>query len=281
VNEEFCDPTGCGQNFQNGTIYWSRATGAHVVRGALRDEWAAWGLQTTLGYPTTEEFCDTSGCGQHFQNGSIYWSPATGAHVVRGALRDEWALTGWQTGLGYPVTEEFCDPTGCGQHFQNGSVYWSRATGPHAVRAAIRDRWAASGWQTGLGYPVSEQFCDTSGCGQHFQNGSIYWSAVTGAHAVRGALRDEWAALGWQTGLGYPTTEEFCGLRAGGCGQHFQNGSVYWSPATGAHEVTGAIRDLWAAGRAEAGTLGYPTSDPVRRYPAGVVQNFQHGQLRA
>ena len=47
-------------------------------------------------------------------------------------------------------------------------------------------------------------------------------------------------------GLGYPTSGEICGLRDGGCYQGFQGGAIYWSPATGAHGVLGAIRDAWA-----------------------------------
>ena len=94
-----------------------------------------------------------------------------------------------------------------------------------------------------------------------------------------GTIRDRWAALGWENGpLGYPTTGEIFGLRAGGCGQVFQGGTIYWNPATGAHPVWGAIRDRWAALGWENGPLGYPTTDerPVR---GGVEQRFQGGVL--
>ena len=75
-----------------------------------------------------------------------------------------------------------------------------------------------------------------NGCFQHYANGSIYWTPGTGARAVIVEIRDQWAATGWELGvLGYPTSDSSCGLVGGGCFQEFQGGSVYWSPATGAH----------------------------------------------
>ena len=47
------------------------------------------GLSDQLGYPTTNEQTTTDGIGRynHFQKGSIYWSPTTGAHEVFGLIR--------------------------------------------------------------------------------------------------------------------------------------------------------------------------------------------------
>jgi GH25 family lysozyme M1 (1,4-beta-N-acetylmuramidase)/uncharacterized protein with LGFP repeats len=291
TTDEFCGliSSGCGQHFSNyASIYWSPGTGAHYVRNAIRGKWAATGWEHNLGYPTTDEFCGliSSGCGQQFSNNaSIYWSPATGPHFVRGAIRGEWAATGWETKLGYPTTDGFCGLTssGCGQHFSNyASIYWSPATGAHFVRGAIRGKWAATGWEHNLGYPTTDEFCGltNSGCGQQFSNNaSIYWSPATGAHFVRGAIRGTWAATGWETKLGYPTTDGFCGLTSSGCGQHFSNyASIYWSPATGAHEVQGAIRGAWAAAGWEHGRYGYPIGSA---YLSGAqwLQRFQGGTI--
>jgi uncharacterized protein with LGFP repeats len=107
----------------------------------------------------------------------------------------------------------------------------------------------------------------------------VYWSPGSGARVVVGAVRDRWAAQGWETGpLGYPVTDERCGLRDGGCFQLFQRGSVYWSPGSGARVVVGAVRDRWAAQGWETGLLRYPVSDeyPV---PGGRAQRFQGGSL--
>src|SRR5262245_59558107 len=62
-----------------------------------------------------------------FQNGSIYWSPATQAHEVHGAIRVKWAgLRGTDGFLGFPTTDETGTPDGRGRynHFEHGSIYW-------------------------------------------------------------------------------------------------------------------------------------------------------------
>ena len=119
------------------------------------------------------------------------------------------------------------------------------------------------------------------GCrAQHFQGGSIYLTAATGSHVIGGAIRDAWAAQGWQNGLlGYPTSDNICGLRNGGCGQLFQDGRIYWSPATGAFPVRGLIGNAWAAQGYEAGRLGYPTSPEVR-FRGYVRQEYQGGTIQ-
>lgn len=270
------------------SVYWSLGTGAHPVWGAIRNEWSATGREGNLGYPVTDEICGLrgGGCAQQFSNNAaVYWTPATGAHAVTGAVRSRWAALGAETGpLGYPTTGVFCSlvRSGCGAHFQGGSIYWSPTTGAHSVSGAIQDKWAATGWETNLGYPVTDQTCGLRGhgCAQQFSNNAaIYWTPSTGAHLVRGGIRGTWAALGWENGrLGYPTTDELCGLVRGGCSEQFQGGSVYWNPTTGAHEVWGAFRAYWAGTGWERGSLGYPTSN---EYSANgmIRQNFERGYL--
>jgi uncharacterized protein YkwD len=211
--------------------------------GALYD--ALGGVGSVLGRPTTGEFdVGQGGRAQGFEGGSAYWSTASGAAEVHGAIRDDWATYGWEQGfLGYPVTNELATPDGAGRfnHFQGGSVYWSPGTGAHEVHGAIRDRWAGQGWERGfLGYPVTGELPTPDGAGRfnHFQGGSVYWSPGTGAHEVHGAIRARWAALGWELGaLGYPTSDEY-GV-AGGRRSDFQHGSVTWTATNGQLTVAG------------------------------------------
>ncbi|SHH06162.1 LGFP repeat-containing protein [Geodermatophilus nigrescens] len=281
VSAAFCGlrDTGCGQHFQGGSVYWSPASGAVAVRsGPIADLWAAQGWEWgRLGYPTGAAFCGlrNGGCGQHFQAGSVYWSPGSGAHVVTAPTGVRWGQFGWEFGpLGYPTSDPFHGVHHrVGQHFQGGSLYDTN-WGVLAVLGPIRDRWAAQGWERGpLGSPTSDTFCGLrgGGCGQHFQNGSVYWSPATGARVVDRRFADRWARHGWEYGsLGYPTSEMFCGLRGGGCGQHFQGGSLYWNGETGgwlgtgtAYAVQGPFLAAWAAQGWENGRLGYPTGDAV------------------
>jgi len=62
----------------------------------------------------------------------------------------------------------------------------------------------------------------------------------------------------------------------GGCYTHFQGGSIYRSTRTGAHLVTGAIMNAWAATGWENGPWGYPADEP-RQTTGGTSQRFTGG----
>ncbi|WP_432486792.1 family 43 glycosylhydrolase [Kineococcus sp. SYSU DK018] len=105
----------------------------HEVRGAIREKWlATGGADGPLGPPTSDEVPTPGGRGafSHFLGGSIYFSPATGAHVVRGAIQSAWGDSGWEAGpLGFPVSDEYDVPGGKRSDFENGSLVWDAATG--------------------------------------------------------------------------------------------------------------------------------------------------------
>jgi uncharacterized protein with LGFP repeats len=143
--------------------------------------------------------------------------------------------------LGRPVTDELGTPNGVGRynHFANGSIYWSPNTGAHEVYGWIRHKWSELGWENSfLGFPVTGELGTPDGVGRynHFEGGSIYWTPDTGAHEVHGAIRDLWASLGWETsGLGYPITDELpLNDGSGGRISKFQGGVIKWTPAAGA-----------------------------------------------
>ena len=105
----------------------------------------------------------------------------------------------------------------------------------------------------------------------------MYWTAGTGAHFVRGAIRTKWAALGWENSdLGYPTTDEAC--TNGGCVSTFTGGGIYYTATTGAHAVTGAMAAAWTARGAQTGSLGYPLAD-MKTSGTVLTQRFQGGTL--
>jgi hypothetical protein len=121
---------GCRRDYAGGSIYWSFGTGAHVVRGAILDRWRSLGAQTgVLGYPIGDDVAVPGGFKTDFAGGSIYWSSATGARMVRGGILTHWLANGGPTGsLGFPVTDHAALPDGSGSQvrFQNGAVTeWS------------------------------------------------------------------------------------------------------------------------------------------------------------
>ena len=279
---------GCVQVFEGGTIYWSPASGAHIVAGALLDAWAARGWEAgPLGYPTGSAACGLAdnGCVQAFQRGSLTSSAGTGLHVVMGPIRDRWVRSGSERGpLGYPTADTACGlaSSGCATAFQKGAVYWTAATGARIVTGPVRDAWVRQGAERGpLGYPTSDTACPNGGCVGSFQNGAIGWTSTTGARIVKGAIWGRWAAQGSASGpLGYPTAEEACGLVRGGCAQPFQKGVISFSPATGAHVVSGAVYTEWKAQSLEAGRLGYPTGERICGLrDSGCFQHFEGGSV--
>jgi len=114
----------------------------------------------------------------------------------------------------------------------------------------IRKRWESLGGAKGLlGYPLTKEL-DTPkakpGKFNHFQYGSIYWTPQTGAHEIHGDIRNLWSSLGWEQGfLGFPLTDESTCPDGKGRFNHFQGGSIYWTPELGAHEVHGDIKKKW------------------------------------
>ncbi|WTW95688.1 aryl-sulfate sulfotransferase [Streptomycetaceae bacterium NBC_01309] len=186
-------PGGRYNDFYGGTITWSPSTGAHAVYGAIFTKYRSTGRESGyLGFPTTSEMGTPDGRGRYnkFQNGSVYWTPQTGARAVQGAINTRWGQVGWERGvLGYPLTDEVTTPDGRGRftHFERGgSIYWTPWTGAHEVYGAIRDTWASLGWERGrLGYPTSGEYTPAAGQRRtNFEGGYILWTAATGRTQV-------------------------------------------------------------------------------------------------
>lgn len=151
----------------------------------------------------------------------------------------------------------------------------------YTVVGAIADRWRALGGANGfLGQPLTdEQVSARGGAYNLFQGGAIYWTSSTGAHAVVGAIRERWGQVGaeWSV-LGYPKTDEVQTGGRPGAVNLFEGGSVYWSAATGAHEMYGAILGAWGSQGYEGGRLGFPTTGEFDS-PDGRKQEFQGGNI--
>ncbi len=187
------DLYGLGSAEYNSTAQAWRAVGVpYIVYGAIRAKWDSLGAETGfLGAPTTDELSTACGGGRfnHFAGGSIYWTPATGAHEVHGSIRAKWASLGWECSfLGFPLTDESTTPDGVGRynHFQGGSVYWTPATGAHEVHGSIRSLYASLGWERSrLGYPTTDELVwGATGRVSYFQGGRIYWTPVVGAFVI-------------------------------------------------------------------------------------------------
>lgn len=138
------DKVGRWQEFAKGAILWHpTADGgrAHVVWGSILKRFWALGAERVVGYPTTDELSTPDGVGRynHFTGSgnwpaSIYWSPKTGAKLVKGMVREAWAKANWEKGLGYPLDEEHEAEGGLVQNFERGSILFK--DGQAVVRTA-------------------------------------------------------------------------------------------------------------------------------------------------
>lgn len=134
-------PGGRCRDFQGGSIYFKPGVGAFEVHGDIRLAWVRWRAEGgVLGFPTTDESGTPDGRGRynHFERGSIYWTPQTGAHVIYGDIRQRWAEMGWERSrLGYPTSDERDAPMPGGRmnDFEGGVIFW---TPPHDLDVRFR-----------------------------------------------------------------------------------------------------------------------------------------------
>ncbi len=270
ISDVLPDPNfGWYQNYAGGVIEWSETTGAHEVHGAILAKWlevsAALGV---LGYPTTDETSAADGTGRfnHFERGSIYWTPAGGAHEVHGAIHGKWASLGWEWGLlGYPVTDETPTPDGLGRfnHFDNGSIYWTGATGACEIHGAIRERWADMGWERSiLGYPASDEVPQWgTGAIQLFQHGSLWWTPSSGVQVKPADEPDNPETIVFRSGeIATDTVSGWAELWVNDQGYWHYKGHVHDSAFFGDSYTMGTILEFGdeanrVAGASHSGTL--------------------------
>jgi uncharacterized protein with LGFP repeats len=107
------------------------------VRGGIRNTWlAAGGTSGFFGFPTTSETVVPGGRGAYvrFQGGDVWWSPATGAQVVSGAIaKSYWERGGSSSALGFPTRSSYAVTGGVRTDFERGSMTWNAQTGAVSV----------------------------------------------------------------------------------------------------------------------------------------------------
>lgn len=216
-------------------------------------------------------------------------TPYAGRDVC-GAIRERYVAGygGPPSALGAPISGDrvFADGVGRWTDFRNGSLYWHPAAGVHELGGPLRDHWFAVGGPSGaLGYPTTGESATVGGTGKfvHFLNpataarGSIFAKDGRPPYAVRGEIRDKWAALGWELGfLRFPTSDTRPVLH--GLSNTFEGGHLYWSAATGAHEVHGGILAKYLQAGGPASALGFPVSDE-QESSLGRVSYFERGAI--
>jgi len=302
---------GFGQNFAGGKIFFTPDTGAHAMAGAILDEYQALGgpADGDLGFPTIDEG-DGKAPGSRNTTFSaadrpvIFWTPDTGAHVVRGAVNAAWDKLGGSAGvLGVPTDDEKFDGDTVSQTFTGGQITWNRKTKAFtttppeladqlagldipgdATTAIAAARRAAGGPLGPLGAPDGDQYAiGSDGAGQKYAGGAIFYSPATGADVLTGQVLAKYESVGGPQGdLGLPTGDE----TDGGLAPMSKVASfsaadqpvIFWTPDFGAVIVRGAMNAAWAKLGGATGQLGAPTADQTVDGDV-VTQKFNGGAI--
>jgi len=302
---------GFAQNFAGGKIFFTPTTGAHSMQGAILEKYESLGgpADSDLGFPTIDE---GPGRAQDSRNTTfsasdkpvIFWTPATGARVVRGPINAAWDKLGGSSGtLGVPSDDEAFRGDVTSQKFTGGELSYnsgdkkfttepSELAGQLAgleipddpVAAINAARRAAGGALGPLGAADGAPYqIGRDGLGQNFAGGKIFYSPDTGANVVTGQVLAKYESVGGPEGdLGFPTTSEVDGgLATASRMTSFaaeDKPVIFWTPDYGAVIVRGAMSAAWDRLGAAKGALGAPMADQTengdvttQRFSGGVV----------
>jgi uncharacterized protein with LGFP repeats len=302
---------GFGQNFAGGKIFFTPETGAHIMAGAILDKYLSLGgpADGDLGFPNIDE---GAGKAPNSRNTTfsaaddpvIFWTPDTGAHVVRGALNAAWDRLGGSAGvLGVPSEDAVYRGDLVNQTFTGGQLSWNRKTNaftttppelaeqlaglqvPGDVTSAINAARRVAGGPMGpLGAADGGQYqIPPDGVGQNYVGGKIFYSPATGANVVTGQILAKYESVGGPQGdLGFPTSS----VGDGGLAPQSSivtfaapdQPVIFWTPDFGAVIVRGAMNAAWAKLGGATGDLGAPTADQTESGEE-VTQKFNGGAI--
>lgn len=302
---------GFGQNFAGGKIFFTPATGAHIMTGAILEKYESLGgpANGDLGFPTIDEGAGRAPGSRNTtfsaaDNPVIFWTPDTGARVVRGPINAAWDKLGGSAGqLGVPAEDEAYRNDVVTQKFTGGELSYDTHTKtfttvppdlagqlagleiPDDPTSAINAARRAAGGALGpLGaaegppYPIGGD-----GLGQNFAGGKIFYSPETGANVVTGQVLAKYESVGGPEGdLGFPTSNEVDGgLAPASRTSTFSADDkpvIFWTPDYGAVIVRGAMNAAWEKLGGAKGDLGAPMADQTENGKV-ITQRFSGGAV--
>lgn len=134
---------GAAQGYAGGKIFYTPETGAHALTGAILSKYESLGGPAgDLGLPIGRE-SDGGAPNSRVSGFSapdqpvIFWTPDSGAIVIRGAINAAWQKLGAGTGaLGVPAGEQSVSGDVTTQKFSGGEISWNRATREFSTKPA-------------------------------------------------------------------------------------------------------------------------------------------------
>ena len=280
----------------------SPIAGIHVI-SRIPDK-ASSAVQSALGTPNGPQrtLADGVTTYQEYTKCAFFSNPAYGTIVVSSAVDAKWqqcanltTATGEkvQDYLGAPVQDPVVLKSGAiAAYFERGMITVRPDNRAFVTYGEIYLRYRTFSDVNGvLGLPVADEEPVGLGRRSRFDFGEICFKSGVGTFEVHGAIHDRYEALGGPAGFGFPMTNESLVMQNGkeiGRYNNFENGkSIYWSGASGAWDVYGAIKAEWDTLAGAVGPLGFPTSGetdtPLAHAPGpdagGRYNNFQNGVI--
>ena len=178
---------------------------------------------------------------------------------------------GTPKGPSYPIPKGSKHPKGRAQDFQHGRMTWVKTGKVVWQKGRVLAAYDALGRErSDLGMPTSDSWGSKGYAGASYEEGSLYWSKATSAHAVRGDWLRAYRKRGGPAGaLGLPTGSPRTSskLPHGGRAQRFVHGTLYFDPSTK------WIRALWGPIDVRYRKLGQARSGCG--YPAGMTESSE------
>ncbi|HIW95853.1 MAG TPA: hypothetical protein H9867_05135 [Candidatus Corynebacterium gallistercoris] len=112
--------------FQNGALLKKPNGEVVSVQGLISNKYfELGGPESELGWPKDREISIPGGAFSQFEHGNIYWSPNSGAHMIKyGKIFDKWGEHGYEQGkYGWPTEDFRAIPSGGNEQvFQKGTI---------------------------------------------------------------------------------------------------------------------------------------------------------------
>lgn len=225
-----------------------------------------------------------------YRNGSIYWSPTTGARALWGRIQPQYAAQGGVGGsLGYPTSNIATTGDGRARYsrFQRGVIFSMQDRGVALTVAGpiYQHHRNIGGSRSLLRYPTSNARAiklPRGGRVQVFEGGRLIEFRGR-VHQLHGTIDTAYASLGGAGGpFGYPTSSIQTSRDGKGRVQLFEGGKIWSLPSAGlpGRGVRGPTLTRYAAGGDVAGYLGYPTSSTgATGDGTGMVTVFERGRI--
>lgn len=210
-----------------------------------------------------------------FEKGLLVGSNKKGWYESRGKIRDVWASTGFEGGsLGFPKSDITEKDGIYSQTYEGGVISGNEQKGYSVENDALGRAYERN--KALLGTQATSMYGNpaTGMKWVGYEKGLMVGNDSKGWYISIGKSRDAWARLGYESGLGFPTSDIYENPATGMKWQGYEKGLIVGNDSKGWYESRGRIREKWQNSGFESGRYGFPKSDisgRCQRYEGGTI----------